>query len=125
MNQRILELALRKQRLQIRAEAERRDMVRHLGGVDAVLDTVDRVRDQIRDTVQWAREKAPILSLALLVLLVTRPRRAIRLAQRVWVGWLIWRRVRGKGNTSFTPAVASVLLRLVVRLRRMMGGAGN
>lgn len=125
MNQRILELALRKQRLQIRAEAERRDMVRHLGGVDAVLDTVDRVRDQIRDTVQWAREKAPILSLALLVLLITRPRRAIRLAQRVWVGWLIWRRVRGKGSTSFTPAVASVLLRLVVRLRRMMGGAGN
>lgn len=125
MNQRILELALRKQRLQIRAEAERRDMARHLGGVDAVLDTVDRVRDQIRDTVQWAREKAPILSVALLVLLVTRPRRAIRLAQRVWVGWLIWRRVRGKGSTSFTPAVASVLLRLVVRLRRMMGGAGN
>lgn len=125
MNQRILELALRKQRLQIRAEAERRDMVRHLGGVDVVLDTVDRVRDQIHDTVQWAREKAPLLSIALLVLLVTRPRRAIRLAQRAWVGWLIWRRVRGNGTTSLTPAVASVLLRLVVRLRRMMGGAGN
>ncbi|TAH46954.1 MAG: hypothetical protein EYC67_07900 [Betaproteobacteria bacterium] len=123
MNPRILELALRKQRLQMRAEAERSEMVRHLAHVDSVLDAVDRLRDRIRSNLQWAREKAPLLSIAALVVLITRPRRALRLAQRAWVGWLLWRRVRGKGGAAFNPAVATVLLRLLARVRAMLGGS--
>lgn len=122
MNPRVLELALRKQRLQIRAEAERSEIVRHLGTIDSALDTVDRLRDRLRENLQWAREKAPLLSVALLVVLVTRPRRALRLAQRGWVGWLLWRRVRGKGGLPLDPGVASILLRLVSRVRDMLGG---
>lgn len=122
MNPRVLELALRKQRLQMRADAERDELVQHLATVDSFLETVDRLRDQIRSNLLWAREKAPLLSVAALALVITRPRRALRLAQRAWVGWLLWRRVRGKGGKALNPAVASVLLRLLARLRAMLGG---
>jgi len=122
MNPRILELALKKQRLQIRAEAERNEIVSHLARIDATLDTADRARERLRESLQWARDKAPLLSVALLVLLVTRPRRALRLAQRGWVAWMLVRRLRGKGGSALNPAVASVLLRLISRVRSMLGG---
>ena len=121
MNPRILKLALRKQRLQMRADAERSELQRHLATVDSVLDTADRLRDHFHSGVQWAREKAPMLSIAALVLLATRPRRAFRLVQRAWVGWLLWRRLRGARGAALNPAIASVLLRLLGRLRAMLG----
>ncbi|MBN8441958.1 MAG: hypothetical protein J0M28_09720 [Thauera sp.] len=122
MNPRILELALKKQRLQIRSEAERNEIAGHLARIDEALDTADRARERLRESLQWARDKAPLLSVALLVLLVTRPRRALRLAQRGWVAWMLVRRLRGGRASALSPAVASVLLRLISRVRSMLGG---
>ncbi|ATE61426.1 YqjK-like family protein [Thauera sinica] len=122
MNPRALELALLKQRLQMRAEAERDELLRHLATVDSVLDAADRVHDRIRGSLRWAREQAPLLSVATLVVLAVRPRQTFRLARRAWIGWLLWRRLKGKGGASLKPAVASVLLRLLSRLRAALDG---
>ncbi len=84
-----VELALKKQRLRIRAETQRADMLNRLAGIEAALDSIDRVRDHTR----WAVANAPLLSGALLFL-VLRPRRLWRFARRAWVGWLLLKKAR-------------------------------
>ena len=69
----------------------------------------------------WAVAANEYGRIAALVLLATRPRRAFRLVQRGWVGWLLWRRLRGARGAALNPAIASVLLRLLGRLRAMLG----
>jgi hypothetical protein len=91
MNPRHLEIALKKQRLQFRAEMQRENMMRRLEGFESVLDIADTVREQFR----WARENAPLLSAGLLILVLRKPRRAFRLARRAWLGWAIYRRGAG------------------------------
>ncbi|MEN9492862.1 MAG: hypothetical protein RJA63_3311 [Pseudomonadota bacterium] len=122
MNPRTLELALKKQRLQIRAEAERRQMQQHLAALDAVLDTTDRVHRRVSDTLHWLRDKAPILSTALLVVLIARPRRTLRLARHAWMGWLLFRRNRGvAASLLLSPAASRIGLRLLARLKAALG----
>jgi hypothetical protein len=58
MNPELVELALRKQRLQLRSADERDALVRHAQAFTPVFRGVDRVVDGVR----WARDKAPILS---------------------------------------------------------------
>ncbi|WP_341648360.1 hypothetical protein [Thauera humireducens] len=53
MNPRLVEIALRKQRLQLRAEAQRDDMVHRLRGIDATLDRLDAAREHLA----WARRR--------------------------------------------------------------------
>ncbi len=89
MNPREVELALRKQRLRIRADAQREDMLHRLAGIETALDSVDRAREYAR----WAATQAPLLSGGLLFLLL-RPRRAWRLARRAWLAWLLLRKIR-------------------------------
>lgn len=90
MNAKLVELALRKQRLQLRAADQRAALVRYAGGVQPVLRGVDRIADGIR----WSRDHAPILSGIGVFLLVARPRATLRWARRGWVGWQVARRVR-------------------------------
>ncbi|MDO9597798.1 MAG: YqjK-like family protein [Azoarcus sp.] len=108
MNPRLIEFALRKQRLQINAERQRDDMMYRLAGFESALDTVDRVRDG----VDWAREHAPLLSGALILLIVSKPRLALRLAKRAWLGWMIFRRVQGSPGSK-TGLLALPLVRRV------------
>ena len=82
MDPRQVELALRKQKLQLRAEAQRADITQRLAGIDGALDRVDALRDHLA----WAKDKVPVLSVALLVVLAARPRLTLRLARRAWVG---------------------------------------
>lgn len=89
MNPEFLELALKKQRLQIRAGQQRADMVGRLGRVEAVLDIVDRARDGARAL----RGSAPVLSAGALLFVVLRPRLAFRIARRAWLGWMIYRKL--------------------------------
>lgn len=114
MNPRLIEFALRKQRLQINAERQREDMMYRLAGFESTLDTVDR----IRDGVDWAREHAPLLSGAVILFIVSKPRFALRLAKRAWVGWMIYRRVQGR------PVSKAGLLALPL-LRRTAGHIVN
>jgi hypothetical protein len=90
MNPKLLELALRKQRLQLAAESQRAELLAGLEVVEGVLDRVDR----LRDGVAWLRHHAPAVSTIALVLLVLRPRFTLRWLRRAWVGWQLVRRVR-------------------------------
>jgi hypothetical protein len=113
MNPKLVEFALRKQRLQIDAGHQRADLMRRLAGLDATLNTLDSVRDQFA----WARRHAPLLSGGALLLLASRPRLVLRLARRGWVGWLLWRRLRGKPGSNLLPLLAPALRIVLERLR--------
>lgn len=98
MNPKPLELALRKQRLQFRAEQQRADL---LVGVDAV-DSVLHQAERLREGVAWLRHNAPAVSTFVLVLLVIRPRFTLRWARRGLLAWQLYRRLRS-GLASLAP----------------------
>lgn len=122
MDSRHIELALRKQKLQLRAEVQRADMTRRLAGIDGALDRVDSLRDHLA----WAKDKIPLLSVALIAVVAARPRFALRVAKRAWVGWLLVRQARG-GRLSALLPTAVPLLRGVLALirRRLEASAGS
>jgi hypothetical protein len=90
VNPRVVELALRKQRLQMRCEVQRRELERGLRCIDGILDAVDHLRDGAR----WLRGHAPTVSAAVLVLLVWRPRFTLRWLRRGWLGLSMYHRAR-------------------------------
>lgn len=116
MDSRHIELALRKQKLQLRAEAQRTDIARRLAGIDGALDRVD----SLRDNLAWAKDKIPVLSAALLVVLAAKPRLTLRLAKRAWVGWLLMRQVRGGRLSALLPTAVPLLRGLLTILRRRL-----
>ncbi|MDX5410139.1 MAG: YqjK-like family protein [Thauera sp.] len=116
MDARHVELALRKQRLQLRAETQRADIGRRLAGIDGALDRVDSLRDQLA----WAKDKVPVLSVALLVVLAAKPRLTLRLAKRAWVGWLVVRQMRGGKLSALLPTAVPLLRGLLTLLRRRL-----
>ena len=116
MDPRQVELALRKQKLQLRAEAQRADITQRLAGIDGALDRVD----SLRDNLAWAKDKIPVLSVALLVVLAAKPRLTLRLAKRAWVGWLLMRQVRGGRLSALLPTAVPLLRGLLAILRRRL-----
>ncbi|HPE03549.1 MAG TPA: YqjK family protein [Thauera sp.] len=116
MDSRHIELALRKQKLQLRAEAQRTDIAQRLAGIDGALDRVD----SLRDNLAWAKDKIPVLSVALLVVLAAKPRLTLRLAKRAWVGWLLMRQVRGGRLSALLPTAVPLLRGLLAILRRRL-----
>ena len=116
MDSRHIELALRKQKLQLRAEAQRTDIAQRLAGIDGALDRVD----SLRDNLAWAKDKIPVLSIALLVVLAAKPRLTLRLAKRAWVGWLLMRQVRGGRLSALLPTAVPLLRGLLAILRRRL-----
>lgn len=116
MDSRHIELALRKQKLQLRAEAQRTDIAQRLAGIDGALDRVH----SLRDNLAWAKDKIPVLSVALLVVLAAKPRLTLRLAKRAWVGWLLMRQVRGGRLSALLPTAVPLLRGLLAILRRRL-----
>ncbi|NMG55547.1 YqjK-like family protein [Aromatoleum aromaticum] len=100
MNPRLVELALKKQRLQIRADQQRTEMLGHLRGIESALNLVDRARDQVR----WAREHVPLLSSVALIVALVRPRATLRVARRAWLGWIVFRKL----GQRFAPALGAL-----------------
>jgi len=90
MSPELVELALRKQRLQLKSADLRTDFVRHTRTFTPLFHGIDRVADSLR----WARDNAPLLSGLGVFLLVARPRTVLRWARRGWFGWQLVRRVR-------------------------------
>lgn len=121
MDARQIDLALRKQRLQLRAEAERADMTRRLAGIDGALDRVDALREH----VVWAKERIPVLSVALIAVLVARPRLTLRLAKRAWVGWLLVRQLRGGKLSALLPTAVPLLRGLLALIRRRLDASAG
>lgn len=95
MNPRYLELALKKQRLQLRAQQERERFLDGLGRVEQLERGVHR----LHELGAWMRQHAPLVSLAAGLLLLARPRWVLRIARRGWLGWLAYRRVKGMLQT--------------------------
>ncbi len=121
MDSRDIELALRKQKLQMRAEAQRADITRRLAGIDGALDRVDSLRDHLA----WAKDKVPLLSVALIVVLAAKPRFTLRLAKRAWVGWLLVRQARGGRLSALLPTAIPLLRGLLALLRRRLEPAAE
>ena len=121
MDSRQIDLALRKQKLQMRADAQRTDMTRRLAGIDGALDRVDSLRDHLA----WAKDKVPVLSVALLVVLAAKPRLTLRLAKRAWVGWLLVRQARGGRLSALLPTAIPLLRGLLAIVRRRLEPAGE
>ncbi len=124
MDSRQIDLALRKQKLQMRADAQRADITRRLAGIDGALDRVD----SLRDNLAWAKDKIPLLSVALLVVLAARPKLTLRLAKRAWVGWLLVRQVRGGRLSALLPTAIPLLRGLLALIKRRIepsAGSGS
>lgn len=90
MNTSALELALRKQRLQIESERLRDDLAYHALGMRPVFDGVDLARDALR----WLRNHPEVTVAVGTALIVSRPRRVWTWSKRAFVGWQTWRRLR-------------------------------
>ena len=121
MDSRQIDLALRKQRLQMRADAQRTDLTRRLAGIDGALDRVD----SLRDNLAWAKDKIPLLSVALLVVLAAKPKLTLRLAKRAWVGWLLVRQARGGRLSALLPTAIPLLRGLLAIVRRRLEPAAE
>ena len=121
MDPRQVELALRKQKLQLRADAQRADITQRLAGIDGALDRVDSLRDHLA----WAKDKIPVLSVALIVVLAAKPKLTLRLAKRAWVGWLLVRQVRGGRLSALLPTAIPLLRGLLAILRRRLEPAAE
>lgn len=121
MNPRQIDLALRKQKLQMRADAQRTDLTRRLAGIDGALDRVD----SLRDNLAWAKDKIPLLSVALIVVLAAKPKLTLRLAKRAWVGWLLVRQARGGRLSALLPTAIPLLRALLAIVKRRLEPAAE
>ena len=121
MDPRQVELALRKQKLQLRAEAQRADITQRLAGIDGALDRVDSLRDHLA----WAKDKIPVLSVALIVVLAAKPKLTLRLAKRAWVGWLLVRQARGGRLSALLPTAIPLLRALLAIVKRRLEPAAE
>lgn len=121
MDPRQIDLALRKQKLQMRADAQRADITRRLAGIDGALDRVD----SLRDNLAWAKDKIPLLSVALLVVLAAKPKLTLRLAKRAWVGWLLVRQARGGRLSALLPTAIPLLRALLAIVKRRLEPAAE
>lgn len=99
MNPRVLELALKKQRLQLQAAAQRVRILQTIESVSPAFGAADKARAAIG----WAKTHPEVLVGTGIVLLVARPRFLLRWAQR---GFFIWegvRRLRSAIDSRLAP----------------------
>lgn len=92
MNERLLELAHRHGALKVRIAAQRRTLATHADALAQVLGTGDRAIAGI----DWLKQHPAALGVAVAALVVTRPRRALRWAQRGFFAWRGWQSLRKK-----------------------------
>lgn len=90
MNPQLLELALKKQRLQLQCAAQREALA--VAGV--ALAPVFALADGVRAGARWVARHPEWLAGIVVALLVIRPRAVFRWARRGFFGWQLWRRVR-------------------------------
>jgi hypothetical protein len=86
-----IELALRKQRLQLESDFLREQWCAHVAGLEPAFRTGNRIVDGVR----WLRRHPPVFVAGAVALLVARPRSVVRWLRRTVVAWRSWRRLRG------------------------------
>lgn len=90
MNSTLLDLALKKQRLQIASESLRSDFGIYAAGLAPVFAGADYAVEG----AHWLRRHPQLIVAAGVALIVMRPQRAWRWARRGFVGWQAWRKLR-------------------------------
>lgn len=99
MSPRQLELALRRQSLQLRC-AEQRDALarsaKRLAPVFAATDALRNAVDYLKAHPQW-------VAALVAVTLVWRPWRVLRWGRRAYLAWRSWRRIRGWLERTLPP----------------------
>lgn len=100
MSPKLVELALRKQRLQLHIEMQRQDMEWRFEGLAPVFGAADR----IREGAHWAKEHVPLLGGVALLLVALKPRLAFRVGRRAWGGWRAFQRI----SLRVAPVIALV-----------------
>lgn len=98
MNQQLIDIALKRERLLERIEGQRSRLAASTDGVRAVCTAGDRViatGRKIRDNPQW-------VLLAVLALVLIRPRRAWRIAKAGVFVWRAWTALRQR-LAAFAP----------------------
>jgi hypothetical protein len=88
MNGQLLELALKKQRLQFQSDLLRERWCGHVRGVAPAFGVVDGVRAG----AQWLRRHPEVTVGAAVALVVARPRTVWRWLKRGVVVWQFWRK---------------------------------
>ncbi|MBA3033835.1 MAG: YqjK-like family protein [Gammaproteobacteria bacterium] len=85
-----IELALKKQRLELDATAQREALAQHAAGLTPLFD----VADQVNSGVRWVGRHPEVVAGILALLLAARPgvrRFAWRWGRRSFVAWRLWR----------------------------------
>jgi hypothetical protein len=82
------ELQVRRERLRLRSA----ELRLHVAADAAVLVAPLALADQTRATLRWLLQHPQVPLLALGLMVVARPRRALRWAGRLWWGWGLWQR---------------------------------
>lgn len=99
MNPRIVELALKKQRLQLQAAAQRVRVLHALESASPAFEAAEKVRAAMR----WAKTHPEWLAGIAVALLVARPRACFRWARRGFYLWHGLRRLRGAVDSLLSP----------------------
>lgn len=99
MNSFTLELALRKQRLQIASEGLRADFGRYAADLAPVFTGADLAVDGVR----WVRRNPEIVVATSVALIVVRPKRAWRWARLAFFGWQAWGKWRELVESRLSP----------------------
>jgi hypothetical protein len=89
VNSTTLELALKKQRLQIASATLRIDFGRYAAGLAPAFSGADCAVE----TARWLRRHPQVVMAAAVALVVARPKRAWRWARRVFFGWQAWQKL--------------------------------
>jgi hypothetical protein len=87
---RALVLALRQRELLLHSALQRQALVQDLHALAPPLGLADRVRGG----AQWLRTHPELPLAAAVVVLLLRPRRALRWAGKLWWGWRLWRKLQ-------------------------------
>ena len=85
-----VELALRKQRLQFKSAALRRDLAHDISGIAPVF----RAAEQVRAGIAWLRANPLLVGGVAVALVVLRPKVCWRWARRGFIAWQAWRRLQ-------------------------------
>lgn len=89
MNSRTLELALKKQRLQIASESLRADFGRYAAGLAPAFTGADRALDGLR----WIQRHPQFVVASGVALIVARPKRVWSWGRRAFFAWQAWRKL--------------------------------
>lgn len=94
MNQRLIDIGIRRGRLIERIASQRALLGEQLQPVRSVLNATDRGIAGVRSGIAYLRQHPGIVIATVALLVILKPRRAWRWAQRGFVVWRTWRMVR-------------------------------